>query len=74
MPGAEKRFVRFFLGHASPSDDEAASVLREALVIVWNEFAREYEGVAVEALAGKYLHFFAIVPDGGGHGSTGAGG
>lgn len=74
MPGAEERFVRFFLGHASPSDDEAASVLREALVIVWNEFAREYEGVAVEALAGKYMHFFAIVPDGGGHGSTGAGG
>lgn len=62
MPRAEARFTRFFIANASCADNEAASTLQEALGIIFQEFTVEYERVALESLAGRYMRFFTVAP------------
>ncbi len=60
MPGLGERFVNDFLEVASESDPEVAAILKEALVLIWQEFKQEYEWVSAQDLDERYVKFITI--------------
>jgi len=60
MAGFEKIFVKDFLAYASSSDPEAASILKDTLALIWQEFREEYERVSLRDLDDRYLKFISI--------------
>jgi hypothetical protein len=62
MDGFYHAFVEFFMSHASRSDTEAVSILKEALSLIWQEFQEEYQWVAIRDLSGRYSRFISITP------------
>jgi hypothetical protein len=50
MHGWEKRFIADFMAHIPSADPEAASILKEALSLVWQEFRQEYRWMALKEL------------------------
>jgi len=60
MPGFGEAFVEAFMEVAAEPDPEAAAVLREALVLIWQEFQEEYGWVLPEDLDERYAKFISI--------------
>jgi hypothetical protein len=60
MPGFGEAFVEAFMEVAAEPDPEAAAVLREALVLIWQEFQEEYGRVLPEDLDERYAKFISI--------------
>ncbi len=60
MPGFGEAFVEEFMEVAAEPDPEAAAVLREALILVWQEFQEEYGWVSPEDLDERYAKFISI--------------
>ncbi len=65
MPGFKEIFVKDFMSFASNADPEAASILRDALSFIWQEFREEYEWVSLDELDARYSQFITILPAGG---------
>lgn len=57
MPGFEKQFVGFFLGHLPEADRE---LLAQTLAVLWREFKDEYERLPLEGLSGKFSRLIRI--------------
>lgn len=62
MTGYEEKFLRHFMAFASHSDREAASVLEETLMLIWQEFQEEYQWVSLDDLDSRYSKFIGITP------------
>ncbi len=62
IDGFEDAFVEFFMSYASGSDPEAASILKETLLLIWHEFRDEYEWVPTRDLNRRYSRFISIAP------------
>ncbi|MFO7785111.1 MAG: DUF6178 family protein [Desulfatiglandales bacterium] len=60
MAAFEGEFVDDFLSFAGDSDSEAASILREALVLIWQEFQEEHQWLSPEDMDGRYSKFITI--------------
>lgn len=60
MPGFEERFVREFMALAGDSEPEAAAILEETLILIWQEFNAEYQDVSLGDLDGRYSKFITI--------------
>ena len=60
MTGFEERFVRDFMAFAADSEPEAAAILEDTLVLIWQEFSEEYQAVSLEDLDGRYSKFITI--------------
>ncbi|MCF8062733.1 MAG: DUF6178 family protein [Deltaproteobacteria bacterium] len=60
MPGFGEAFVEDFTAVAAEPDPEAAAVLKEALVLIWQEFQEEYGWVSPEDLDERYAKFISI--------------
>jgi hypothetical protein len=60
MEGFKKRFIRDFMAYVSTSDTKAASILEEALSMIWMEFVEEYERVPIKDLERRYSRFITI--------------
>ena len=57
MPGFKEKFVNDFMAYAADSDPEAASILRDTLSMIWQEFLEEYERVSLRDLDRRYSKF-----------------
>ena len=62
MPGFEQIFVKDFMSYALNADPEAASILRDTLSFIWQEFREEYEWVILEDLDARFSKFISILP------------
>jgi hypothetical protein len=62
MPGFEEVFVSNFMAHVSDADPEAASILREALALIWQTFYEEYKQVSMTDLDSRYSKYITITP------------
>ena len=60
MPGFGEAFVEEFMDVGAEPDPEAAAVLREALILIWQEFQEEYGWVSPEDLNERYAKFVSI--------------
>jgi hypothetical protein len=60
MTGFKKTFIQVFMPPESGSDPEAASILKDTLSVIWQEFSEEYEWVSVDDLDGKFSRFITI--------------
>lgn len=60
IPGFEERFVRDFMALAKDSDTEAAEILKDTLVLIWQEFIEEYQDVSLQDLNGRYSKFILL--------------
>jgi hypothetical protein len=65
MPGFKEIFIKDFMTYVSNADPEAASILRDALSFIWQEFREEYEWVSLDELDARYSKFITILPAGG---------
>lgn len=65
--GLEAEFVDDFLLFAGDSETEAASILREALALIWQEFHEEYQWLSPEDMDGRYSKFLTIRSKSGTH-------
>jgi len=61
MPGFEEVFIQDFMAYASNSEPEAASMLKETLALIWQEFQNEYQWISVNDLDGRYSKYITIV-------------
>ena len=64
MSDFKEIFVKDFMTYASNADPEAASILRDALSFIWQEFREEYEWVSLDELDARYSRFITIHPAG----------
>jgi len=62
MAAFEETFVKDFMSHALDADPGAASILRDTLSLIWQEFSEEYEWVSTRDLDRKYSKFISIMP------------
>ncbi len=62
MAGFKTVFIKEFMSHATNSDPEAASILREELSQLWKEFQEEYERVPLGDLDARFSRFLSIDP------------
>lgn len=62
MAAYEDVFVTDFAAAASGGDSAAATTLRDALVIIWQGFCREYERVPLNALDRRFSPYITIRP------------
>jgi hypothetical protein len=60
MTGFQETFVEDFMAYASDADSESASILRDTLSLIWQDFQEEYEGVSLSDLDGRYSSFIMI--------------
>jgi hypothetical protein len=60
MIGFQETFVEDYMAYASDADSESASILRDTLSLIWQEFEEEYEGVSLSDLDGRYSSFIMI--------------
>jgi hypothetical protein len=60
MPGFEEVFIQDFMAYASNSEPEAASILKETLALIWQEFCEEYQWISVNDLDGRYSKYITI--------------
>lgn len=60
MTGYDERFVKDFMAFAADSNPEAALILEETLLLVWQEFQDEVEWVSLEDLDSRYSKFLLI--------------
>ena len=60
MPGFEKIFVSDLMSYVADADPEAASILRETLALIWQEFYEEYKQVSISDLDGRYSKYIII--------------
>lgn len=58
----EDVFVEDMAAAAGPSDPAAASLLKETLIHLWEEFCGEYEQVPLDALDRRFSPYLAISP------------
>ena len=56
----EERFVAHFMSHAGDADSEAASILRDTLILIWQDFSKEYEWVWPHDLESRFSTFITI--------------
>jgi len=64
MARFEKTFIKDFMAYASSSDPEAASILKDTLALIWQEFREEYERVSLHDLDDRYSKFISITTPG----------
>ena len=62
MPGFEEIFVKDFMSYALNADPEAASILRDTLSFIWQEFREEYVWVILDDLDARFSKFISILP------------
>jgi len=60
MPGFEEVFIQGFMAYISNSEPEAASILKETLAVIWQEFRNEYQWISVNDLDGRYSKYITI--------------
>ncbi|MCD6265436.1 MAG: hypothetical protein J7K02_05640 [Deltaproteobacteria bacterium] len=60
MPGGEDNFLKNFLAYCSDFEPEAVAMLKDTLSLVWQKFQKEYEGVSISDINGRYSKFFTI--------------
>lgn len=60
MSAFEERFVKDLMAYAVHAEPEAASILRDTLSLIWQEFSEEYEQVSIHDLDGRYSKFITI--------------
>ncbi|MFP3928096.1 MAG: DUF6178 family protein [Desulfobacteraceae bacterium] len=60
ISGAEEDFVSTFAAYASDSDEEAQGILREGLVLVWQEFEEDYAWVSSDDLDYRHSKFLLV--------------
>jgi hypothetical protein len=53
-------FVSEFMEITKPSDSEAKSLMKDALIEIWREFSEEYAWIDLDDLDGKYSRFISI--------------
>ena len=56
----KERFVSDFMSYTSDADHEAASILKNTLDLVWQDFAKEYEWVWPHDLDSRFSTFVTI--------------
>jgi hypothetical protein len=62
MAGIGKRFVKDIMRYASDADQEAGSVLRDTLSLIWKQFQEEYQWIPLEKISRRHARFFSITP------------
>jgi len=60
MPGFEDIFIHDFTEFASDFEPELKADLKEALSLIWQEFAEEYEDVIEKDIEGRFLKYLSI--------------
>jgi hypothetical protein len=58
----KERFVSEFMSYAADADPEAASILKDTLALVWQDFSKEYEWVWPHDLDSRFSTFVTITP------------
>lgn len=56
----EERFVSDFMSHSGDADPEAASILKDTLTLIWQDFSKEYEWVWPHDLDSRFSMFVTI--------------
>ncbi len=62
MSGFKEVFIRDFVAYASGADQEAVSILKNALSLIWEDFRKEYERIKLDNLDERYSRFITITP------------
>lgn len=60
MPGWEEIFVQDLISYVSDAEPQAASILKESLSLIWNEFREEYEWISTDDLDPRYSKYILI--------------
>ncbi len=60
MFGFEDVFIKDFMAFASDFEPELKADLKEALSLIWQEFAEEYESVTKKDIEGRFSKYLAI--------------
>ncbi len=56
----KERFVSDFMSHTFNADPEAASILKDTLTLIWQDFSKEYEWVWPHDLDSRFSTFVTI--------------
>ncbi|MBW1916261.1 MAG: hypothetical protein JRI86_15225 [Deltaproteobacteria bacterium] len=63
MSGFQAKFIDDLMSHVSGLEPDAFRLLKEVLSILWQEFAEEYAGVAIDDLDERFSRFILVRPD-----------
>ena len=56
----KERFITDLMSHAGDADPEAASILKDTLTLIWQDFSKEYEWVWPHDLDSRFSTFITI--------------
>lgn len=59
----KERFISDFMSHTGDADPEAASILKDTLALIWQDFSKEYEWIWPHDLDGRFSTFVTIRMD-----------
>jgi hypothetical protein len=57
----EDRFFTDFMSYAGHADPEAASILKDTLTLIWQDFSKEYEWIFSDDLESRFSKFITIM-------------
>jgi hypothetical protein len=59
----KERFITDYMSYTGDADPEAASILKDTLTLIWQDFSKEYEWVWPHDLDSRFSTFVTIRMD-----------